>query len=142
MDTCCIYLAGPMSHQSFDEQLKWITQLKDGLLYGGYEYKKKPELFIPPLYYNFEEKHHKSEREVLNFDLNRLRNSDLVVALFNGIESVGTVMEVAIAYENRIPVIVYNTTGGILHPWVQEMSTRECTDMRELVEYIVEYFLN
>ena len=142
MDTVSVYCAGPMSHQSFDEQLKWTTQLKDGLLYGGYEYKKKPELFIPPLYYNFEEKRHKSEREVLNFDLNRLRNSELVVALFNGIESVGTVMEVAIAYENRIPAIIYNTTGGILHPWVTEMSTRECTDMRELVEFIVDFYLN
>lgn len=142
MDTCSIYLAGPMSYQSFEEQSKWRTQLKDALLYGGYDYVKKPVLFMPNNYYNFEEKQHKSEREVLNFDLNRLRNSDLVVALFNGIESVGTVMEVAIAYENRIPVLVLNMTGGQLHPWVQEMNTRECTDMKELVSHIVNFYLN
>ena len=137
-----IYLAGGMSNISFEEQLKWRSQIKDAILCGCYEYAYKPLFFSPPTYYNLEEQNHNTEREVMDFDLNRLRNSDLVIVNFNAPNSIGTAMELAIAYENRIPVIGINETKTELHPWLVESVTRMCCNMREAIKHVVDYYLN
>ena len=137
-----IYLAGGMSNISFEEQLKWRNQIKDAILCGCYEYTYKPIFFSPPMYYNLEEQNHNTEKEVMDFDLNRLRNSDLVIVNFNAPNSIGTAMELAIAYENRIPVIGINETKAELHPWLVESVTRMCFNMREAIKHVVDYYLN
>lgn len=142
MKTVDIYMAGGMSDLSFDEQIKWRNQIRDSILYGCYEYSYKPIFFSPPMYYNFEEQNHKSEREVMEFDLNKLRNSDLVIVNFNSPNSLGTAMELAIAYENRIPVIGINERNTKLHPWLEESVTRMCCNLREAVKHVVDYYLN
>lgn len=142
MKEVSMYLAGSMSGISFEEQIKWRSQVRDAILYGDYDYRAKPSFFSPPEYYNFEDKLHKSEKEVMNFDLNRLRNSDLVIVNFDNPSSLGTMAEIAIAYENRIPIVGFCEKDVELHPWQIEMSTRICDNMREVVQYIVDYFLN
>ena len=142
MERTSIYLAGGMSDLSFEDQMKWRNQVRDAILYGGYEYDIKPYFFSPPLYYSLEDNRHKTEKEAMDFDLNRLRNSDLVIVNFNSPRSIGTAMELAVAYENRIPVIGLNKDNIDLHPWLIECCTRICDDMYELVEHIVEFYLN
>lgn len=137
-----IYLAGGMSGLSLEEQTKWRSNVRDAILYGEYDYDIKPRFFSPPEYYPIEEQHHKSEREAMEFDLNAMRKSDLVVVNFNAPQSLGTMAELAIAYEHRIPVVGLHMSNEALHPWQIEMCTRICDDMYELVEYIVEYYLN
>lgn len=137
-----IYLAGGMSNLSLDEQTKWRSNIKDAILYGEYDFNIKPYFFSPPLYYNLEDNRHKTEREVMVFDLNRLRKSDLVVVNFNVPESLGTAMELAVAYENRIPIIGLNEKSIDLHPWLIECCTRICDNMYELVEHVSEFYLN
>lgn len=142
MKTCCVYLAGGMQNLSFEEQTRWRNQVKDAILFGGYDYDFKPIFINPVNYYNFEEPSHKSEKEVMEFDLHKVRTSDIVVVNFNDPQSLGTAMELAIAFENRVPVIGLNKDGFDLHPWLVECCSRICDDMYELVEYIVEYYLN
>lgn len=142
MEQVSIYLAGAMSSISFEDQMKWRNQIQNAILYGEYDFDIKPYFFSPPLYYNFEEEHHKTEKEVMQFDLNRLRKSDLVVVNLNIQESIGTAMELAVAYENRIPVIGLNENGAELHPWIVECTTRICDDMYELVAHVAEFYLN
>lgn len=142
MKDCSIYLAGGMGSLSFEEQTKWRNQVCDAIVFGEYDYDIKPYFFSPPQYYNFEETSHKTEKEVMDFDLNRLRNSDLVIVNFNDPQSLGTAMELAIAFENRIPVVGLNKDGAELHPWLIECCSRICDDMYELVEHIVEFYLN
>lgn len=137
-----IYLAGGMSGLSFEEQTKWRSNVRDAILYGEYDYDIKPRFFSPPEYYPIEEQRHKSEREAMEFDLNALRKSDLVIVNFNAPDSIGTAMELMLARELRIPVVGLNKDGFDLHPWLIECSTRICDDMYELVEYVVEYYLN
>jgi len=141
MKECCIYLAGAMSGMSFEEQTKWRQKVKDAILYGGYGYNFKPIFVDPTQYYNFEEVSHKSEKEVMNFDLYKVRTSDLIVVNFNDPSSLGAAIEIAVAHEYRIPVIGLNQNNVSLHPWLECMCDRICSDMRELVSHIVEFYL-
>lgn len=142
METVRIYLSGGMSGISFEEQSKWRKQIMDAIKYGDYDYAKKPSFFNPVDYYNFEETRHKSEREAMEFDLNGLRKSDLVIVNFNNPKSIGTAMELMLAKERNIPVIGWNPSGEPLHPWLIECVTRMCDSLKEVVEHTVEFYLN
>ena len=142
VERCRIYLSGGMGSLSFEEQSKWRTQIINAIRYGEYDCTKKPVFFNPVDYYNFEEVRYRSEREVMEFDLNALRNSDLVIVNFNDPKSIGTAAELAIAKELHIPIIGINKDNQILHPWLVEFTTRMCEDIREAVEHVVEVYLN
>jgi len=131
-----------MSDLSFEEQSKWRKQVQDAIKYGDYHYEKKPTFFNPINYYNLEEVRYRSEREVMEFDLNGLRNSNLVIVNFNNPMSLGTCAELAIAYEMKIPIVGINKNNQKLHPWLVEFTNRMCNDIREAVEYVIEFYLN
>lgn len=142
MEKVKIYLSGAMSGISWEEQTKWRRNVIDAIKYN-YDASKKPVFFDPTQYYNFEENRHKNEREVFEFDLYNLRNSNLVIVNLgsNGDKSIGTSMELILAKESRIPVIAFNRNGET-HPWLLECCTRVCDTLREAVEHIVEFYLN
>lgn len=142
METVKIYLSGAMGSVSFEEQSKWRQQVINAIKFGDYDYEKKPIFFNPVDYYNFEETHHRSEREVMEFDLNALRNSDLVIVNFNDPSSLGTAMELVLAKELRIPVVGWNPSGKTLYPWLCECVTRMCDNIKETVEHVVDFYLN
>ena len=137
-----IFLSGGMGSLSFEEQTKWRSNIKNEILFGDCDYKYNPVFFDPTMHYTYEEKLHKSEKEVFDYDTNALRKSDLVIVNFNDLQSVGTIMEIAIAHEHRIPIIGLNKDGAMLHPWFECCCTRICDDMREVVDYVVSFFLN
>lgn len=141
METCRIYLSGGMGNLSFEEQSKWRQQVQDAIKFN-YECEKKPIFFNPVNYFNFEEVKYRSEREVMEFDLNGLRNSDLVIVNFNDPSSLGTCAELAIAYDMKIPIVGINKDGKELHPWLTEFTSRMCDNIKEAVEYVVEFYLN
>lgn len=138
-----IYLSGAMSGVSWEVQTKWRRQIKDAIKFGDYNYKKSVEFFDPTQFYNFEEKYQKSEREVMEFDLYNLRNSDLVIVNLDngGDKSIGTSMELALAKELRIPVIAFGGSEET-HPWILETCSRMCNDIREAVSHVVDFYLN
>ena len=142
METVKIYLSGAMGSVSFEEQSKWRSQVINAIKFGDYHCEKKPVFFNPVDYYNFTDVRYKSEREVMEFDLNALRHSDLVVVNFNDPNSLGTCAELAIAKELHIPVIGINKNKSKLHPWLVEFTTRMCDDVREAVSHVVEFYLN
>lgn len=142
MKSCCIYLSGAMSGISLEEQTKWRKQISDAIKFGDYDYVKKPSIFNPTQYYNFEETRHKTEREVMNFDLNGLRNSDLIVVNFNNPSSIGTAMEMMLGHEMRIPILGLNKDNKEIHPWLECSCDRIFDNMKDLVEYIVDFYLN
>lgn len=141
METVKIYLSGGMGALSFEEQSRWRQQVQDAIKYN-FECEKKPIYFNPVNYYNFEEVHYRSEREVMEFDLNALRNSDLVIVNFNDPKSLGTAMELILAKELHIPIIGWNSSGETLHPWLCECVTRMCDDIKETVRHVVDFYLN
>lgn len=142
MESLKIYLSGGMSDLTLEQQLKWRKQVENAVFYGDYDYKKKPIFFNPVNFYNFEEVRYKSEKEVMEYDLYNLRNSDLVIVNFNDPKSIGTACELILAKEYHIPVIGLNKDGVVLHSWLSECCTRICDNMSELVEHVVEFYLN
>lgn len=135
-----IYMAGSMSNLSLEKQMEWRIDLKNKILLRHPE--TKPRMFMPPLYYNTDDVCHKTEKEAMLFDLNVLRNSNLVVARIDNAVSTGTAMEIAIAYELKIPILILNECDYKLHAWVFEMATRVCDSREEICEHIVDYYLN
>lgn len=142
METVKIYLSGGMGNLSFEEQSKWRKQVINAISFGDYHWEKKPIFFNPVDHYNFIDIRYRTEREVMEFDLNALRHSDLVVVNFNDPKSIGTAMELMLAKELHIPVIGWNPSKETLHPWLAECTTRLCDDLRETVEHVVDFYLN
>ena len=87
----------------------------------------------PPLYDN--------QREVMEFDLNLVRHSDLIIINFNDVYSLGSMAELAIAYERRIPIIGLDVDRQILHPWQWKMCNRIFNDIDELLDYVEDFYL-
>lgn len=141
MEEVKIYLSGAMSSLSFEGQYRWRKQVIDAIKFN-HSCKKTPLFFNPVDYYNFEEVRYRTEREVMEFDLNALRNSDLVIVNFNDPKSLGTCAELAIAHELKIPVIGISEDIHKLHPWLIEFVGRMCDNVREAVEYTVDFYLN
>lgn len=137
-----IYLSGGMGSLSFEEQYRWRKQVHDSIKFADCNYQKKLDIFNPVEHYNFVDKHQKSEREVFEYDLYNLRNSNLVIVNFNDEKSLGTAMELILAKERNVPVIAFGANGKEIHPWLLECCTRVCDSMKECVEHVVEFYLN
>lgn len=135
-----VYLAGAMSGISFEESNAWRKNITRSLNNTYADIKVK--CINPNDYYNFKEVTYDSEREVMEFDLYKVRHSDLVIVNFNHSESRGTMAEIAIAYENKIPIIGLNVNHEKLHPWQIEMSNKIFDDELKITNYISNYYLN
>lgn len=141
METVRVYLSGAMSGISFEEQSKWRNNLINEIKYNR-DCDKTVHFFNPVNYYNFEEKNHKSEKEIMEFDLYNLRNSNLVVVNLNNPSSIGTAMELMLAKERNIPVIAFGIGEQEVHPWILETCTRICDNLRDVVNHIVDFYFN
>ena len=77
----------------------------------------------------------------MRLDLHKLRNSNLVIANFNDMYSLGSMAEVAIAYDRRIPVIGLDIDRQELHPWEVCMCERIFGNIDEMLDYIQDFYL-
>ena len=144
MDRFDIYLIGGMTKfgaDNFDEGNKWRVYLKDKLESCDSLYNV--QVVNPNDYYNFiDNTTYDSEREVMEFDLHKVRNSDLCICNFNDPASLGSMSELAIAYDRRIPVIGLCENNEKLHPWQEEMITKKFDNIEALASYVLDYYLN
>lgn len=139
-----IYLAGGMQNLSFEEQNEWRERLNNWLIARCKTSSgdMKPINIINPVdYYNFQEKLFDTDKEVMRFDTNFVRNNDLIIVNANDPKSIGTSMEIAIAYEHRIPILILNENKEMLHSWWIEMSDRVFTNLKELCEYVCDFYI-
>ena len=141
MKNYTVYLAGGMGKfgkDNFDEGNKWRLIFKRRL--ESCEHMNVKAI-NPNDYFSFKQEppRYISQREIMEFDLNRVRNADLIIVNFNDMWSLGTMAEIAIAYERKIPIIGLNEMNQELHPWQVEMCNRIFTETYELLDY-VEYF--
>lgn len=141
MDTVKFYMAGGMGGLSIEEQMEWRKDIENKIKRKTNYYQKSTYFFQPPYYYQPDGTAHRSEREARDFDLYRLRHSDIVIVNFNIPNSIGTAQELAVAYEHRIPVIGLNEDKKNLHPWLCECCTRICESRKELVDHICNFYL-
>ena len=86
----------------------------------------------------------KNEQEVMKFDLNLVRGSDIVIVNTNGLNtSIGSVIEVYEAWKNNIPVIAYDERWdyNLIHPWLKCCFTRVESCAMDMCEYIKDFYM-
>lgn len=134
MITKKIYLAGGMSDLTFEESNEWRLLCKEAFAKGNSDIDAI--LYNPNDYFNFQTKKHISEREIKEFDLNLVRNSNLIIVNFNAPRSIGTAQELAIARELKIPIVGLNEKNRKLHPWLIEDCARIFGDIDDMIDYV------
>ena len=139
-----IYTAGGMGKfgkKNFNEGNKWREYCKKAL--RSCECNYNATVINPNDYFNFidEPPRYKTEDEVMRLDLHKLRSSDLVIVNFNDMYSLGSMAEIAIAYERGIPVIGLDVDKQNLHPWQICMTERIFNDIDEMIDYIEDFYL-
>lgn len=138
-----LYLAGAMSGVTWEEATGWrdnvishyITKSNEG------ELNVDLEIFNPCSYVVDGEV--SSEREDMDFDLYKLRRSDFVICNWNG-DSIGTAIEIGVAKEHNIPIVVYTEDVDRLskmHPWVKHSAIKVFDNLEDLLVYVDKYFL-
>lgn len=83
-----------------------------------------------------------TDREVMNLDIYKLRNSELVIYHNNDPMSRGSMIELGIAWERRIPILVVNDGDNELHSWVKCMAEKIFPNFEELLWYVDAHYIN
>ena len=65
----------------------------------------------------------------------------MVIANFNDMYSLGSMAELAIAHERRIPVIGLDIDNQDLHSWQVCMCERIFNNIDEMLDYIQDFYL-
>ena len=132
---------GKFGKDNFEKSNTWRIYCKNTLENCECEYSVKA--INPNDYFNFVEEppRYVSQREVMELDLHKLRNSDLVIANFNDMYSLGSMAELAIAYDRRIPIVGLDIDKQELHTWQIEMCNRIFSDIDEMLDYVEDYYL-
>lgn len=134
-----IYLCGGMSGLSMEEQNTWRETCKEWLLRQECDYDIV--VINPCDYFSFFDKRHQSEKEVMNYDLNHVRTSNLLLTNFNVPNSIGSAIEMFLSKELHIPVIGINM-GEEIHPWILECVDRMFNNEKDALEYIRDFYLS
>lgn len=82
-----------------------------------------------------------SDREAMNLDIYKLRQSELVIYSNNDPFSRGSMIELGIAWERRIPIFVLNEEKLEIHPWVQCFAEAVFCDREDLMLYLIEHYV-
>ena len=132
---------GKFGKDNFEKSNTWRIYCKNTLENCECEYSVKA--INPNDYFNFKQEvpQYKSQREIMELDLHKLRCSDMVIVNFNDMYSLGSMSELAIAYDRRIPIIGLDANKQELHQWQIEMCNRIFDDMDEMLDYVEDYYL-
>ena len=119
---------GLFGKERFDESNEWRLDIKRRVEENS---NNKVKCCNPNDHFNFLDDYgYKTQREIMNFELHKIRNSNALIVNFNDPKSIGSACEMAVASENRIPIIGLCENGeeNIIHPWLKEFCERIFTD--------------
>ena len=134
-----IYLCGKCTGLSFEEMNGWRKKFTNLIESNSMDFIT-PKIFNPCDVFGaewYEKELSFSEKlKIKNFDLTAIRSSNLVIANCKNIESsVGSIYEIAVAKELKIPIIGFNVSEK-LHDWIKTSLDWECEDLIDTVDYI------
>ena len=143
-----IYLSGGMQNfgkENFDESNNWRVEVIDFYReIEGYSGNKIAiSCFNPNDLYSFKDEHiDDDDRTIMDNDLYYLTKSDVVLVNFNDPKSLGTMAEIAIAYDRGIPVIGINEEGNnVLHSWQKAICRKILYSINDACEYIYNTYI-
>ena len=82
-----------------------------------------------------------TDREAMNIDIFKLRQSELMIYRNNDPFSRGSMIEFGIGWERRIPILVLNDEDNELHPWVKSMAEKITKSETELLWYLEDHYM-
>ena len=135
-----VYLAGGIAGLSIEEHNGWRIQFEE--LISNADMWDKVSVFNPVSHIEDLHPDRMDEKQAMDYDLNMLRRSDLIIMNFNNPNSIGTACELGIAYDRRIPILGLNLEKYELHPWPCMMCHKIFTDWNSMVEYFIKHFYN
>jgi hypothetical protein len=141
-----IYTCGKMSGISFEQQMGWRCAI-ESLIKKKYDGSDKVKFIHPPLYYNYEHTMHKSDKEILDWEMMQLHNCDIVIVNLDGIDSTtGSHMELGAVqginrFGDKYIYVIGIGNDENLHPWIKGTCNRIENNYSDAVKYIIEYLL-
>ena len=140
-----IYLGGKMSGLSKNDYCKWRSELENVLSDRANLIGASIQIINPAKYFDFDNMDRHLEKEVMQFDLNMVRQSDVVIVNVNGVSSsIGTAIELYEANRLNIPVIAYTESGEVeddVHPWIESCFSTVQMNRYDLVDYICDFYM-
>lgn len=140
-----IYTCGKMNGISYEKQMEWRCKIQE-LIESKTD--KKVTFIHPPLFYGYHEIMHKSEREVKEWELNQVCDSDIVIVNLDGInESIGSHFEMGaicganIVGNKQITVIGVGEVKPEIHPWIGLSFLRHEECLEDAADFIATYLL-
>lgn len=129
-----IYLCGPIMDEYEGVARAWRQKAKE-LLAGEF-------ILLDPMRRNFKDREVDSANEIVEFDLQDVRDADIVLVNYNK-ASIGTSMEVFYAAHdlNKFVVAFSPFSFQESNPWMVRFCTKILPDLEAACSYIKEHFV-
>ena len=129
-----IYLCGPIMDVTSDESTDWRSRAKEKLS-GKF-------VVLDPMRRNFRDREIDSANEIVDFDLQDVRDADILLVNYNK-PSIGTSMEVFHASFNLGKFIIGFSPFSFkdCSPWMVRFCTKILPSLEEAIAYIKENFV-
>lgn len=134
-----IYLSGAISGIDEYEARLW-REKTEHFIRDNNPYVK---VFNPVNQFTFEDltRGYVTDDEIMKIEIDKLRNSDIVIYNCNHSKSLGSMAELAIAYDRNIPILAFNEKDEELHPWIRGMCTKIFNTQTELHQFLINHYL-
>ena len=128
-----IYLSGPIMDEHAGQAVEWRSRAKE-LLSDGFD-------MLDPMRRKFVDRQVDSANEIVEFDLQDVREADLILVNYNK-PSIGTSMEVFYAAHDLGKFIVAFSPFEYkdCSPWMAKFCTKILPDLESAVAYIKKHF--
>lgn len=142
MNSLNIFLSGGIKDLCAEDYYDWRVYVKERLE----DCCKRIECFNPVDHFDYLENSIsnqpiQTEKEIFRLETHKVRKSDLLIANWNS-QSIGTAMEIAIAHENKIPILLlHQDTSVELYPWIEICADKVFNDVESIVLYILKHYV-
>jgi nucleoside 2-deoxyribosyltransferase len=129
-----IYLCGPVMDEADGKAREWREHVKRKL---GEDF-----ILLDPMRRNFKDREVDSANEIVEFDLQDVRDADLILVNYSK-PSIGTAMEVFYASHNLGKFVIAFTPFSFKDssPWMVKFCTKLLPSLDEAIAYIREHFV-
>ncbi|MHC5055876.1 MAG: nucleoside 2-deoxyribosyltransferase [Planctomycetota bacterium] len=128
-----IYLCGPIKDCEDDQAKDWRTRAKERLA-GRF-------ILLDPMRRNFRDNEIDSANEIVEFDLQDIRDADLLLVNYSK-ASIGTAMEVFYAAhdQGRFVIAFSPIPYKQCSPWMVRFATKILSSLDDALDYIEKHF--
>ncbi len=130
-----IYLSGPIMDEHPDLAATWRARAKEAL--------RDHFILLDPMRRNFKDREVDSANEIVEFDLQDVRDADILLVNYNK-SSIGTSMEVFFAAHNLGKFVVAFSPFSFqdCSPWMVRYCTKILPSLEEAIDYLRDNFIS